>query len=62
MLNRWQTIDAGDESAEGSLSAAGAALAWVDELLDPLRAAREREESLVQRAQALREQLDKPAA
>ena len=61
MLSRWQSVDADDETAT-ALSAPAAALAWVDELLDPICAAREREESLVQRAHALRQQLNKPAA
>jgi hypothetical protein len=63
MLTRWQQV--GDDAAEASdqsLNPAAAALAWVDELLDPLRAAREREESLVQRADTLRQELDKSAA
>src|SRR5205814_6237292 len=63
MLTRWQRV--GDDAEEGtdqSLNPAAAALAWVDELLDPLRAAREREDALVERADILRKQLDKPAA
>ncbi len=62
MLMRWQIVHATDDGDDTSISAASAALAWVDELLDPLRAAREREESLVLRAETLRQQLDKPAA
>jgi hypothetical protein len=64
MLSSWHAIDGGGEGGgeDATLSASAAALAWVDELLDPIRAARQREESLVQRAESLRNQLDKPAA
>jgi hypothetical protein len=61
MLASWQAIEA-DGEEDATLSPSAAALAWVDELLDPIRAARQREEALVQRAESLRKQLDKPAA
>jgi len=59
MLTRWRDLDRGQDVM---LNPSAAALAWVDELLDPIRSAREREEALVQRADSLRQQLDKPAA
>jgi hypothetical protein len=59
MLSRWRDLEAGQDA---TLNPSAAALAWVDELLDPIRSAREREEALVQRADTLRQQLDKPAA
>jgi GTPase Era involved in 16S rRNA processing len=58
LLRRWQAID-GDAAP---LSAPAAVLTWVDELLDPIRLAVEREESLVRRADELRHDRDKPAA
>jgi hypothetical protein len=58
LLTRWGALDGRD----ATLNASSAALAWVDELLDPIRSAREREESLAKRAQAMRAELDKTAA
>jgi hypothetical protein len=59
LLTRWRSLDRGQDV---TLNPSSAALAWVDELLDPIRSAREREEALVNRADTLRQQLDKPAA
>jgi hypothetical protein len=58
LLSRWRTLDGRDQS----LNAASAALAWVDDLLDPIRTAREGEESLVRRTEEWRQSLGKPAA
>ena len=57
LLTRWKALD----GAERALSPSSAALRWIDELLDPVRAAREREERLVARADALRGELSKSA-
>jgi hypothetical protein len=54
LLHRWRSLD-GREDA--SMNTSAAAMAWVDELLDPIRTAREREESLVKRADAARKTL-----
>ena len=58
LLARWRRLDGGDSAS----NPASAALAWVDELLDPIRTARQREEHLATRAETLRRQLEKPAA
>jgi hypothetical protein len=58
LLTRWRGLDGEGTTFNTSV----AALGWSDELLDPIRAAREREESLVQRADEMREQFAKPAA
>jgi hypothetical protein len=52
LLNRWRTFDG--SSRDTSMNTAAAALAWVDELLHPIRTAREREEALTRRADELR--------
>jgi len=53
LLTRWRSLDGQD----ASMNTSAAAMAWVDELLDPIRTAREREESLVKRADAARKTL-----
>jgi hypothetical protein len=53
LLTRWRSLDGQDTS----MNTSAAAMAWVDELLDPIRTAREREESLVKRADAARKTL-----
>lgn len=51
LLSRWRTI----EEKDRLLSAASAVLAWVDDLLEPIRTARQREESLARRSEQVRE-------
>ena len=58
LLTRWRSLDGHD----ASLNASAAALRWIDELLDPIRTAREREESLVKRADEARKTLATTAA
>jgi GTP-binding protein EngB required for normal cell division len=58
LLHRWRSLDGQD----ASMNTSAAALAWVDELLDPIRTAREREESLVKRADEARKTLATTAA
>lgn len=52
MIRHWKTVGADDP-----LSLPGQAMQWVDELLDPIRQRRQRVQSLLDRAQALRGQL-----
>jgi GTP-binding protein EngB required for normal cell division len=49
LLSRWRSA----ERAEAGINATAAVLAWVDELLDPIRAAREKEEALAKRTEVL---------
>jgi hypothetical protein len=58
LLTRWRSLDRQD----AAMNASATALAWVDELLDPIRTAREREESLVKRAEEARKTLGTAAA
>jgi hypothetical protein len=53
LLARWQRLDSGDAAS----SPAAAALTWTDQLLDPIHTARQREQHLLARAEALRKQL-----
>ena len=53
LLHRWRSLDGQD----ASMNTSAVAMAWVDELLDPIRTAREREESLVKRADEARKSL-----
>lgn len=53
LLWRWRSIDGKD----AAINASATALSWVDEMLDPIRSAREREESLIGRVTAAREKL-----
>ena len=48
-LTKWRRSDSGDPA----LNLTSATLAWVDELLDPIRQARQRTERIVDRAQQL---------
>jgi hypothetical protein len=59
LLTRWRTLDR--DRRDARMNTAAAALAWTDQLLDPIRAARTREESLSQRADAARKQLSTAA-
>jgi hypothetical protein len=58
LLARWRTADAADPS----LNLASAALEWLDQMLDPIRRARERAEGLVKRTDELRASLTRAAA
>lgn len=58
LLARWRSLDGHD----ASMNASAAALRWTDELLDPIRTAREREESLVKRTDEARKTLATAAA
>jgi hypothetical protein len=59
LLMRWRTLGDGHDA---TMNTSAAALRWVDELLDPIRTAREREESLVKRADEARKTLTTVAA
>lgn len=57
-IEQWQSsVDSRDQ-----LSLSGQALAWMDELLDPIRTHRQRIESIVRRADELRASLHRGAA
>jgi hypothetical protein len=58
LLGRWRGLD----SRDATVNPSAAVLAWADELLDPIRSARDREESLVRRAEEIRQTLNQPAA
>jgi hypothetical protein len=58
LLARWRTTDAADPS----LNLASAALEWIDQLIDPIRRARERADDLVRRTNELRASLTRAAA
>jgi hypothetical protein len=58
LLTRWRTLDGQD----ATMNTSATALRWVDDLLDPIRTAREREESLVKRADEARKTLTTAAA
>ena len=57
-LHRWKTSD----STDPGLSLPGQTLEWLNNLLEPIRAARERVESLVRRAEELKGELETKAA
>jgi hypothetical protein len=57
-LHRWKTSD----STDPGLSLPGQTLEWLTNLLEPIRAARERVEGLVKRAEELRGELESKAA
>ncbi|MEA2735331.1 MAG: hypothetical protein QOE14_1782 [Humisphaera sp.] len=59
LLTRWRTLGEGHDA---SLNTSAAALRWTDELLDPIRTARDREESLVKRADEARKTLSTTTA
>ena len=59
LLTRWRTLGDGQDA---TMNTSAAALRWVDELLDPIRTAREREESLVKRAEEARKTLSTTTA
>ena len=58
LLTRWRTLDGQD----ATMNTSATALRWVDDLLDPIRIAHEREESLVKRADEARKTLTTAAA
>jgi hypothetical protein len=58
LLTRWRATG-GEES---NLNLPTAVMAWLDELLDPIHVARQREEALAERTEALRRQVTAPAA
>lgn len=57
-LHRWKTSD----STDPGLSLPGQTLEWLNNLLEPIRAARERVEGLVRRAEELKGELETKAA
>jgi hypothetical protein len=57
-LQRWKSSD----SLDPGLSLPGQTLEWLNHLLDPIRAARERVEALVRRAEELKGELETKAA
>jgi len=59
LLTRWRSLS---DAHDATMNTSAAALRWVDELLDPIRTAREREESLVKRADEARKLLATTAA
>ena len=59
LLSRWRTLG---DAQDVTMNTSAAALRWTDELLDPIRTAREREESLVKRAEEARKSLATTAA
>ena len=58
LLARWRRPDGADDS----VNLAAAVMSWCDELIDPIRSAREREESLARRAQEMQKKLNESAA
>ena len=62
LILRWDTQRRVAKLVGNTEEISRAVLAWVDELLDPIRVARQREEALVQRTEALKSQLAGPAA
>ncbi|HYO09787.1 MAG TPA: GTPase domain-containing protein [Tepidisphaeraceae bacterium] len=58
LLARWRATD-GEDNA---LNLPAAVMAWVDELLDPIHVAGQREEALAQRTEQIRQELAPPTA
>lgn len=54
LLKRWQS---NESTSDASLSPIGTTVEWIDNLLDPIRAARQRADALVDRTESLRTSL-----